>query len=86
LLVNLQDVAAFARREWADQSQRLDYWADRYRREGSAPARTAATALYFHALSLNSSIFDQAHRADDLAGHLRLCEQLGRAARAITGR
>lgn len=84
--MNLDDVAVFARREWADQGRRLAYRADRYRREGSAPARTAATALYVHALRIKSSIFDEAHRADDFAGHLRLCEQLGRAHRAITGR
>ena len=84
--MNLRDVAVFARRQWADGEQRHNYWAERYHREGSAPARTAAAALYAHARSLNSSIFDSQHRADDLAHHERICDQLDRAARAFTGR
>lgn len=80
------DLRAFAHREWANPRGRLDYWAECYRHEGSAPARRASAALYEHARRLHSAVFDSDYRAEDLAHHLRVREQLDRAARAIPGR
>jgi hypothetical protein len=84
--MDLRDVELLARRHWADRDQRNEYWAERYRREGSAPARKAAAALQSHARRINSRIFDEPHRAEDLKHHLHLCEQLSRVGRAIAGR
>lgn len=84
--MDLTDVASFARREWADRRQRLDYWAEQYRIAGPAAARRAADALYQHARAIGSSVFSEGYRAEDFAQHLRMREQLDRAARALTGR
>ena len=84
--MNLEHVAALARREWADPHERLDYWAERYRADGSAPARAAAAVLYEHARRMRSAIFADAYRADDFAHHQRLRAQLDRAARALSSR
>jgi hypothetical protein len=81
-----EHVRDFARRTWADRESRDRYWAERYRREGPEPARRAALALLAHARSLNSAIFSDRYRDDDLANHLRLCDRLDRAARAFTSR
>ena len=84
--MNLEHVAALARREWADPRGRMDYWAERYRADGPAPARDAATALYEHARRVRSSVFSDVYRADDFAHHQRLRAQLDRAARAVSSR
>jgi hypothetical protein len=84
--VRAEDLRALASRSWADERSRGNYWAERYSREGSAPARRAALALFEHARRVNSAIFGDRYRADDLAHHHRLREQLDRAARALTGR
>jgi len=84
--MNLRDVEVLARRQWADAQQRHEYWAERFRVDGPAPARKAADALSTYARSINSSIFDATHRREDLDHHLRICDQLSRAGRAITGR
>jgi hypothetical protein len=81
-----EDVAAFARRQWADPRQRLDYWAEQYRIGGPAAARRAASALYDHARSIGSAAFSDESRAQDFAHHLRMREQLDRAARVFTSR
>ena len=81
------DLIAFVNRDWdAIARGRLRYWADRYRRDGSAPARRASTMLLQHASRLGSRLLDSDLRAADLAHHLRVREQLDRAARALTGR
>ena len=81
------DVRAFVGRDWAAiAASKRAYWAERYRLEGSLPARQASTALYEHARGLRSAIFGDAYRADDLAHHLQIRERLDRAARAIACR
>ena len=81
------DLLAFARRDWdAIARSRLDYWAERYAREGSGPARQAASALHDHAIRIGTALQDDRHREADLASHLRVCDQLDRAGRALTGR
>ena len=81
------DLLAFARRDWAAIARsRLDYWAERYARDGGATARQAATLLHQHAIRIGAAIHDQTSRDADLATHLRVREQLDRAGRALTGR
>ena len=81
------DVRAFLRRDWeAVAASKRDYWAERYRLAGSLPARQASTTLYEHARRLQSAIFGNAYRDEDLAHHQRVRDQLDRAARAITRR
>jgi len=80
------DLRAFAHRRWASARERLNYWAERYRQEGSVPARRAAAVLYEHARRLGSPVFGDASRASDLAAHVRVRDRLDRAARALTGR
>jgi hypothetical protein len=82
-----EDLIAFARRDWqAIALGRFAFWAERYRREGGGPARRAATQLYDHARRICMGAFDERHRAADFADHVRLREQLDRAARALAGR
>ena len=77
----------FVRRNWtAVAASKGAYWAERYRLEGSLPARRASAALYEHARRLKSVIFGAAYRADDFDHHLRVRNQLDRAARAIARR
>jgi hypothetical protein len=85
--MNRDDVRAFVNRGWAAvAASKRAYWAERYRAEGSLPARQASAALYDHAQRLHSAIFGETYRADDLAHHQRLRDQLDRASRAIAGR
>jgi hypothetical protein len=81
------DLIAFARRDWqALERSRLAFWAERYRHEGGGPARRAATQLLDHARRLTSDLTDERQRTQDLESHLRLREQLDRAARAFARR
>ena len=85
-MVNPADLRAFAERDWAaSERSKREYWAECYRREGSGPARRAATALLEHARGLGAYPTD-ADRAADLAHHGQLRELLDDTARAITGR
>jgi hypothetical protein len=80
------DLRAFAYRDWAAVARsKRAFWAERFRRAGSEPARTAATALLEHArrLGVAPSLQD---REDDLAGHMLVRDRLDRAARAFTRR
>ena len=85
--VNPDDLVRFVRRDWRalDRAKR-DFWVERYRREGSGPARAAATALLAHVRALNAEFPSALQRAADLECHLRLRDQLDRAARAFTRR
>ena len=81
------DVRAFVGRDWAAvAASKRAYWAERYRLEGPLPARQASAALYEHAQRVQSTIFRDAYRADDLVHHQRVRDRLDRAARAIAGR
>jgi hypothetical protein len=85
--VKREDVLAFVRRDWDGIARgRRQYWADRYRRDGGGPARLASTVLFEHASRLGSRLLDADQRAADLDQHLRVRQQLDRAARALTGR
>lgn len=79
------DLRAFVQRDWAAAERaKQQYWADRYRGEGGAPARHAATLLLEHARRLG--VLDPAHRRDDFAHHLEIRDRLDRAARAFADR
>jgi hypothetical protein len=81
------DLRAFARRDWdAAARNKQQYWVDRYRREGSGPARRASTLLLEHARRLGVGLFDDRHRADDVAQHCAMRNRLDRAYRALAGR
>ncbi len=85
--VDPEDLRAFAHRDWAAAERgKQQYWAERYRGDGAAPARHAATLLLEHARRLGAAgLSDRARRAD-LAHHLELSDRLDRAARAFTRR
>lgn len=79
------DLRAFVQRDWAAAERaKQQYWADRYRDEGGAPARHAATLLLEHAHRLG--VLDPADRRDDFAHHLEIRDRLDRAARAFADR
>jgi hypothetical protein len=81
------DLRAFVGRDWAAvAASKRAYWAERYRLEGSLPAQQASEALFEHARRLQSTIFSDAYRSDDLAHHLSVRDRLDRASRAITRR
>lgn len=85
--MNPKDLRAFAQRDWAAAERaKHEYWADRYRRDGGALARQAATVLHEHARRLGAAGMDDADRGDDLAHHVTLRDRLDRAARALAGR
>lgn len=80
------DLRAFAHRDWAAAARlKQQYWADRFHRDGAAPARHAATLLLEHALRLGA-VGLAADRADDFAHHVEIRDRLDRAARAFAGR
>ena len=77
----------FARRDWsAAADDKLDYWANQYRRGGSSAARAASAALYAHARRVLPDYPSPADRAADLADHESFRARLDRAARAFSGR
>ena len=81
-----KDLRAFAQRDWAAaQRGKQEYWADRYRREGAAPARRAATQLFEHARRLGT-IGRASDRAEDFAHHVVVRDRLDRIARALASR
>lgn len=81
------DVIAFVRRDWSlVERSRLDYWADRYARDGGVPARQAATLLHEHALRIGAVMTGPHQRAADLDAHHRLRTLLDRASRALARR
>jgi hypothetical protein len=81
--VNPDDLRAFARRDWdAVARHKRAYWAERYAREGAAPARQAAAALLDHARRVAGGSVTSG-RIVDLAGHLNVRDRLDRAARAF---
>ena len=81
------DLRAFAGRDWAAAAKaKRDYWMERYRHAGSAPARLASSLLLEHARRLGAAIFTDAHRDADLADHVTLRDRLDRAARALADR
>jgi hypothetical protein len=83
----MNDLRAFARRDWAGVERgKQQYWIERYRREGAAPARLAATLLLEHARRLGVAGPDDADRAADFAHHVEIRDLLDRAARAISRR
>ncbi len=85
--VDPNDLRAFANRDWAAAERaKQQYWAQRYRHEGAAPARQAATLLLEHARRLGAAGLTDRDRRDDLAHHLQLRDRLDRAARAFAGR
>lgn len=65
---------------------KLDYWAERYRSEGPAAARQAATQLWQHARAVQPEYPTGADRGRDLADHVDVRERLDRAARAFASR
>jgi len=84
--VNRHALRAFVQRDWAaSERAKWQYWIDRYRREGSGPARGAATALLEHARRLGTAL-TEADRAADLATHIAVRDRLDRAARALARR
>jgi hypothetical protein len=81
------DLRAFALRDWAaGKRPTQQYWAERYRREGAAPAWRASAMLLDHARRLGVLGPDDPSRAGDRAHHLELCRRLDGAARAFTRR
>jgi hypothetical protein len=85
--VDPKDLRAFANRDWAAVERgKQQYWADRYQRDGAAPARHAATLLFEHARRLGAAGLSDAERRDDLAAHLELRHRLDRAAGAFARR
>ncbi|MEY4636477.1 MAG: hypothetical protein RJA55_2275 [Acidobacteriota bacterium] len=81
------DLRAFVQRDWAAAARaKQQYWADRYRGEGGAPARHAATLLLEHARRLGVLRLSAADRRDDFAHHLEIRDRLDRAARAFADR
>lgn len=83
----MSDLRAFARRDWAGAERaKQQYWIERYRRHGAAPARQAATLLLEHARRLGVAGLGAADRAGDFAHHVEVRDLLDRAARAITRR
>ncbi len=85
--VNPEDLRAFAYRDWAAAERaKQQYWAERYRGAGAAPARHAATLLLEHARRLGAAGLSARARRADLAHHLELRDRLDRAARAFTRR
>jgi hypothetical protein len=85
--VDPKDLRAFANRDWAAAERGTQqYWAERYRAAGAAPARHAATLLLQHARRLGAAGLSDNDRRTDLAHHLELRDRLDRAARAFTRR
>jgi hypothetical protein len=85
--VKRQDLRAFAQRDWAAvERSKWEFWAERFRREGSGPARHASRLLLDHARRLDASLLSDAQHADDLAHHVEVRERLDRAARALARR
>jgi hypothetical protein len=85
--VDRDDLWAFAHRDWAAVERgKQQYWADRYRREGSGPARHASALLLEHAYRLGVDFLSDAHRGADLAHHVELGDRLDRATRALARR
>lgn len=81
------DLLAFAHRDWSAVEQgKRQYWAERYRRDGSGPALHASALLLEHARRLGSPILSEAERANDFAHHRALRDRLDRAARAFSCR
>lgn len=81
------DLRSFACRDWAALARsKRDFWAERYRDAGAAPARRAADALLLHARRLAATGAAGHDRAADLTGHLTLRDRLDRAARAFARR
>lgn len=82
-----EDLRAFAGRDWAAAADaKLEYWAERFRHDGSGPARLASTLLFEHARRLGVLPLNEADRAADLAHHASLRDRLDRAARAFSRR
>ena len=82
--VDPKDLRAFADRDWAAAARgKQQYWADRYHRDGAAPARQVATLLLEHARRLGAAGLTDSERGADLAHHLEVRDRLDRAARAL---
>ena len=82
-----EEVLAFVNRDWAAvERSKIDFWAERYRAEGAAPARAAADALWRSVRQAQPDYPNTEDRARDYADHLALCDKLDRAARAFARR
>ena len=85
--MNHEHLRAFAGRDWAAAADaKLEYWAERFRRDGAGPARRASTLLLEHARRLGVPLLNESDRAADLAHHAALRDRVDRAARAFTRR
>jgi hypothetical protein len=85
--MELEDLRAFAHRDWAAaERSKQQYWVDRFRREGSGPARHASTLLLEHARRLGVALLSAPARAEDIAHHIAVRDRLDRAARALARR
>ena len=80
------DLRPFAHRDWASAARaKQQYWVDCFQRDGSAPARHAATVLLEHARRLGA-VGPADDRAGDFAHHVEIRDRLDRAARAFARR
>lgn len=85
--VDPNDLRAFASRDWAAAARgKQQYWAERYRGDGAAPARHASTLLLEHARRLGAAGLTDSDRRGDFEHHLELSDRLDRAARALARR
>jgi hypothetical protein len=85
--VKPEDLRQFARRDWAKAADgKRDYWTEQYLQHGSAPARSAATALLIHMRAVQPGYPSPSDRDEDLATHRSLRRRLDRAAHAFTRR
>ncbi len=80
------DLCAFAHRDWASAARaKQQYWVDCCQRDGSAPARHAATVLLEHARRLGA-VGPADDRAGDFAHPVEIRDRLDRAARVFARR
>ena len=85
--VKPEDLRLFARRDWAKAGHgKRDYWAEQYQQLGSAPARSASTALLIHMRAVQPGYPSPSDRDEDLTTHRTLRRRLDRAAHAFTSR
>lgn len=77
--MNPDDLAAFARRDWALVSaQEGEYWRERKRRLGPAEGLRVAEELRRHVRNQRSDWPSAAERQEDLATHVRVAQMLRR--------
>jgi hypothetical protein len=85
--MNPEDLRRFARRDWSMLAARkLDHWAEQYRQHGSAPARSASTALLIHVRRVQPGYPSPVDREEDLVTHQSLRRLLDLAAHAFASR